>query len=101
MNVIKQIIAGIIFIAMTSAAFKTTILFGLFFLVGGIYALVMHDAWERPGIPILWLMGGLVSRVALTDMLLPILKYETAIDVIIGLFAFGTVYLIGQKIKNY
>lgn len=100
MNIAKQILALIIFIAMAYVAFEVTILFGIFFLAGGIYALIMHDAWERPGIPVIWLMGSLISRVALTDMLLPVLRYETLIDVAIGLFAFGLIYLIGYRIKN-
>ena len=100
MEVTKRLLALIIFIAMTYVAFQVTTLFGIIFLLGGIYALVMHEAWERPGVPVLWLMGGLITRVAFTDMLLPILRYKTLIDIVAGLFAFGIVYLIGHKIKN-
>jgi len=100
MDIVKQILAGIIFIAMLYVSFEISIVFGIIFLASGIYALVFHDAWERPGVPILWFMGALLCRVALSDILLPILKYETLIDVVIGLFAFGAVYLIGYKVKN-
>ena len=96
----KQILAVIIFVAMTYVAFEIAIFFGIFFLLGGAYAILRHDALERPGIPIIYLMGGLISRVALSDMLLPIVKYETVIDIVIGLLAFGIVYLIGQRVKN-
>ena len=44
--------------------------------------------------------GWAYYKVAFTDMLLPILRYKTLIDIVAGLFAFGIVYLIGHKIKN-
>jgi len=100
MDIVKQILAIIIFIAMVAVAFNVSILFGILFFIGGIIALVLNDAWKRPGFSILALMGGLLCRVALSEMLLPILKSETIIDVVIGLFALGVVYLIGYKVKN-
>lgn len=100
MEIIKQILAGIIFLSMVYISFENSILFGIIFLASGIYALIFHNAWERPGIPILWFMGALICRVALLDILLPILKYETLVDIVISFFAFGVVYLIGYKVKN-
>ena len=100
MEIVKQILAAIIFISMVYVSFEIGIVFGIIFLASGIYALIFHDVWERPGIPVLWFMGALVCRVALSDILLPILKYKTLIDVVVGFFAFGVVYLIGYKVKN-
>jgi hypothetical protein len=100
MNIVKQILAVIIFISMVFVAFKISIIFGIIFFLGGIYALVFNEAWERPGFSILALMGGLLCRVALSDILLPILRYKTLIDIVIGLFAFGVLYLIGYIVKN-
>lgn len=97
----KAILGGIIFIAMTYVAFNVTPLFGVMFLVGGLVSLFIYEeSFERPGVPILWLMGGLISRVTLSSMLLPILKSETLMDFIILIFAFLVVYLIGYRIKN-
>ena len=85
---------------MVYVSFEISILFGVIILASGIYALIFHDAWERPGISILWFMGALLCRVALSDILISILKYETLIDMVVGIFAFGVVYLIGYKVKN-
>lgn len=100
MEIGKKIIAVIIFIAMVYVAWEINWLFGLLLIVSGVYALVYHDAWERPGIPILWFMGSLICRVALSDILIPVLKSETLIDVVIGVFAFAVVYLFGDSVKG-
>ncbi|MEK6909288.1 MAG: hypothetical protein AABX23_04520 [Nanoarchaeota archaeon] len=100
MEIVKQILATVLFLAMAYVAFDVSLLFFIFFILGGIYSLIFHDAWERPGVPILWFAGGLICRVALSGILLPILKYENLIDLVIGLFAFGVVYLIGHRVRN-
>jgi hypothetical protein len=97
----KLIFGAILFIAMTYVAFNVTVIFGIMFLIGGLIFIFLYDeSFERPGVPILWLMGGLVSRAALSTMLLPILKSETIIDFIVLAVAFLMVYLVGYKIKN-
>ena len=100
MKIVKMILAGIIFICMAYVSFQISLIFGIIFLASGIYSLIFLDAWERPGVSILWFAGGLICRLALSDILLKALKSETAIDIVVGLFAFGIVYLIGQQVKN-
>jgi len=100
MEIIKVILAGIIFACMVYVSFQVSIIFGIIFLASGLYSLIFLEAWERPGLSLLWFAGGLICRVALSDILIKALKSETAIDIIIGLFAFGIVYLIGATGKK-
>ncbi len=98
----KKLVIGIIlFLVATYIAFEITTLFGIIFLISGSVSIFLYDdIVEKPGIPFLWLMGGLVARVALSDMLLPILKSETIIDFTILLFGFLMVYLVGTITKK-
>jgi hypothetical protein len=101
MKEISRVIIGIIiFIALIGSAFRVGILFGVIFLIGGVYALISKQILERPAVAVSLFAGGLITRVALTELLLPIFKTKTILDLVIAIFLFLFVYLIGRDVKN-
>lgn len=99
-DISKVVIGIIIFIALIGSAFQVGLLFGIIFLIGGIYAIISKQIFERPAVAVSLFAGGLITRVALTELLLPIFKTKTILDLVIAIFLFLFVYLIGRDVKN-
>lgn len=101
MNKIENLVIGIIiFLALIGTAFRESILFGFIFILGVIYSIYNGTMEKKPGIPIAIFGGGLITRIATSEFFIPIFKSETVFDLIIALFIFLIVFLIGHQIKQ-
>ncbi|GEM_PF-6001080 len=99
-DISKTIVGILMFIALIGSAFRVGLLFGIIFLIGGIYAILSKQILERPAVAVSLFAGGLITRVALTELLLPIFKTKTILDLVIAIFLFLMIYLIGRDVKN-
>lgn len=93
------LLAAIILLLLVGIAFKISLLFGVFYLAGGAYTLIQRGV-RKPLMPLLWLLGGIVIHIALSQFLVPIFDSETLVDLIIALVVFLLVFLVGHKIKK-
>ena len=101
MKNIKGFIIGLlVFIALIGTAFNESILFGIIFVLGGLYALYTGEFVKNPALPVGLFAGGLITRIATTEHFLPIFKSETLFDLVIEIFIFAFIYLVGHGMKK-
>jgi hypothetical protein len=99
-EMINIILGVVFFLVVIGFAFAIGSLFGLVFIIGFAISIYNGDLKKNPSKPIAIFVGGLIARIALNDFLLPVLKSGTTIDLVVSVFIFMFIFLLGIKIKR-
>jgi len=90
----------IIFAALISSAFALSFIFGVLFVFGFAISVYNDDIKKKPWKITLLFVGGLITRLALGELLSTVSNIEITLDFAIAIIMFVFIFVIGWKIKR-
>ena len=90
----------IIFAALISSAFALSFIFGVLFVFGFAISIYNDDIKKKPWKITLLFIGGLITRLALGELLSTVSNIEITLDFAIATIMFILIFIVGWKIKR-
>jgi hypothetical protein len=90
----------IIFILLIGSAFAVSYWFGLFFVFGFAISIHNKDIKKKPWRMILLFIGGLITRLALGELLSKVSNVEITLDFLVAILMIIFIFLLGWKAKR-
>ena len=94
------ILNTIIFVALIGSAFAISFIFGLFFVLGFVIILYNKEIKKKPWKMVLLFVGGLITRLALGELLNTVSHIEITLDFAVSVLMIAFIFLLGWKIKR-
>jgi len=90
----------VIFAALISSAFALSFIFGVLFVFGFAISIYNDDIKKKPWKITLLFIGGLITRLALGEILNTVSNIEITLDFAIATIMFILIFIVGWKIKK-
>jgi hypothetical protein len=94
------ILNTIIFVALIGSAFAISFIFGALFVFGFAISIYNDDVKKKPWKITLLFIGGLITRLALGELLSTVSNIEITLDFAVSVLMIAFIFLLGWKIKR-
>jgi len=94
------ILNTIIFVALIGSAFAISFIFGALFVFGFAISIYNDDVKKKPWKITLLFIGGLITRLALGELLSTVSNIEITLDFLVAILMIVFIFVIGWKLKR-